>query len=663
MLPRHFFSTERAAEMHHLNIDIETFGALDIKKSGLHKYIADSSFEILLISYSYDFGEVVTIDLANGERIPAEFEAWLEDPEVQKHAYNAAFEITALNRLMRTPPEQWLDTMFLGSALGFPLGLKAIGEALDLQADKKDAAGTMLINYFSKVCKPTKANGGRQRNLPRHDPQKWELYKKYNAQDVVAEMAVYRKLAPLLRYIPEDELRRWADDYRLNARGVLADTELCRRIVDMNDRVVYRAEETSKRILKGENPNSTVALLSFFNGKGIRIPNVRAETLAALDRGSLDEEARTLLECRQILAKSSIKKYYAILEAAGNDDRVRGLLQFYGAHTGRWAGRLVQMQNLKRNSIPYLDDARRTSRRGDLELLELMDSPTEIFSQLIRTVFVPSKDKFVVADFSAIEARVLAWLAGEEWVLEAFRNSKDIYCETASAMFGVPVEKHGVNGDLRQKGKIAVLALGYGGGTAALRAMGGDKMGMSDNEMADTVRRWREANPKIKAFWASLDNTAKACIKRPGSVGYCGRLVLRVIRNAEWSFLVVRLPSGRCLFYPQPSIGVNRFGSASITFWTDTLKGWDMEETYGGKLAENITQAVARDCLANAMDSVASMWPEADIVMHIHDELIIDCPAHVRVDEVCDAMAIVPSWAPSLPLEAAGYEGQYYMKD
>lgn len=649
----------------HLSIDIETYSSIDLKTCGLHKYVESDDFEIMLISYSVDFGEVVTIDLASGEKAPAEFFEMLTDWETTKHAYNASFEIVCLSKFYSVYPAQWLCTMFLGSAFGYPLGLKAIGEALGVSKETaKDAAGTMLIKYFSCPCKPTKSNGGRSRNLPHHDPEKWALYKRYNAQDVVAEMEIYKSIRPFCDKIPQRELQRWVNDFWVNYNGIKVDSKLCESIVRMNDAVVAEAENTAKQILGVDKPNSPAVIVDYLKTKGIKATDLRAETVTELlEDNRLDREVAQLLQSRQTLSKSSIKKYYTIIKATCKDGKVKGLLQFYGAHTGRWAGRLVQMQNLKRNSLSWLDEARQLCRTGDLQTLELMGEPTEIFSQLCRTAFIPSKDKFVVADFSAIEARVLAWLANEEWVLDAFRNGKDIYCETASRMYGVPVEKHGANSELRQKGKIAVLALGYGGGSAALRAMGGRNFEMSLTDQEITVAAFRKANGSICRFWRELDEAAKSAIKYTGSLSFAGKIKMQVINKNGIAYLTIELPSGRFLFYPEPEIGTNRFGSASVTYMTDTVRGWERVDTYGGKLAENVTQAVARDCLAEAMDYVTAAFPQAEIVMHVHDEIILDAPSSVSVDEVCEVMAVRPKWAPSLPLEAAGFETSYYKKD
>lgn len=651
--------------MQHLSIDIETYSEIDIKKCGLYKYVESDTFEILLFAYSVDFAEVTVIDIASGETIPANIIEALRDSNVTKHAYNATFEVAALNKFLGSIAyEQWIDTMLLGLYQGYPAGLGAICDVLQMQTENaKQKSGKALINYFSKPCKPTKVNGGRTRNLPHHDKDKWQLFKDYNAQDVTAEMTVYKKLceAPL----PESEKALAVLDYRVNAHGVRADTRLIEQIIDMNDKHSAELMQKARTITGLANPNSPIQLKAWLNSKGANIKDMTAETIEiAIDKN--EGEVKEILEIRQALSKTSVKKYEAMLNCVNTDSRIRGLFQFYGSKTGRWAGRLVQLHNLKRNNIPALDVARELARGGNTEVLDILyGNLSEVFSNLCRTAFTaPHNKKLIIADFSAIEARVIAWLAGEQWVLDSFNANKDIYCETASQMFGVKVEKHGANSELRQKGKIATLACGYGGSVGALKAMGADKMGLSDDELAEIVKKYRSANKNIVKFWRDCEDCCKAVIhnKTALTFGKDIKVAYRAFNDGRTS-LTIRLPSGRDLFYPEPFLTINRFGNESIGFkGMGTNFKWGNEETYGGKLAENITQAVARDCLAEALIR-ASELSHLTIVMHVHDEIVCEAPSETDVKELCALMSKPISWAVGLPLSAAGFESEFYKKD
>lgn len=664
--------------MKDLSIDIETYSSAPIQHTGSYKYIESDDFEILLFSYSIDFGEVKCIDLAQGEVIPEEIIEAIKSDSVTKHAYNASFEIHALDKVYHTGFHNWIDTMFLSLYQAMPASLDNVGKALGLEEDKAKMSitGKNLIKYFSMPCKPTIVNGGRIRNYPYHDKDKWELYKKYNRQDVVTEMEVFKHLKDSLD-IPQFEKDLFRLDLNINSNGVMVDMALVNQIIEDNTRHNDELLEEAKRISGLANPNSNVQLLEYLKRYSrLDISDLRAETVATHIRRLRAENPRPralrLLEIRQALSKTSIKKYYTIRDAVCSDNRVRGLLQYYGASTGRWAGRLVQVQNLKRNDLPNLDTVRTLAKNGDVASIEaIYGDLADVHSQLCRTAFVPKDGKkFVVADFSAIEARVLAWLAGEQWVLEAFRNGKDIYCETASQMFGVKVERHGENGHLRQKGKIAVLALGYGGGSKALVAMGGDKMGLSSEELEDIVTKYRNANKNIRRFWYNCNTAALSAIKT-GAPERVGKVIFRLTLLCDGRrALTVDLPSGRKIFYQKPHITTNRFGSESVGFYSYGMKptddGWTVaygpEETYGGKIVENITQAVARDCLAHVMLQI-SRSPKAQIVMHIHDEVVLEVDTDITVEQICNLMSRPVPWAKDLPLSAAGFESSYYMKD
>ena len=654
--------------MKHLSVDLETYSENDIKL-GIPKYVECPNFKILLFAYAWDFGDVYVVDLARGEKVPPEVIDALTDPNVTKHAFNAAFELHCLHRSgILTPYKQWSCTQLHGLYLGYPRSLDGIGKALGLPQDKKkSASGTALIRHFCVPCKPSKRNGGRTRNLPEHDPEKWAAFKRYNAQDVVTEMEVCRRLAAFP--LPASLQAEWVTDQKINRHGVLLDMELVRGAlaIDAADRQHLMQEAAA--ITGLDNPNSRDQLLRWLNeNTNVEMEKLTKESVAEA-LAVADDTAAKVLDIRKRLSKTSVKKYEMMNAAAGNDDRVRGVLQFYGANrTGRWAGRLIQGQNLPRNYIRNLDLARDLVRRGDREAVALLfGSVGDTLSQLIRTAIVAPKGKLLcVSDFSAIEARVLAWLAGEKWVLEAFDRGEDIYCATASSMFHVPVEKHGANSHLRQKGKIAVLASGYQGGPNALISMGALKMGLSEKELPDIVNRWRKANPRIVDFWQKTENAALYVMNTARPVGLDHSIIFaREVCPVEGvDFLTVTLPSGRKLFYPSPYISVNQFDRQALHYRTQVGANWGMTSTYGGKLTENITQAVARDCLSAAITRLTDAgWR---IVMHVHDEVVIEISedgAEESLKKVNVIMAEPLLWAPGLHLRADGFISKYYKKD
>lgn len=656
----------------HLSIDIETKSSVDIGKAGAYKYAQSPDFGILLFAYSLDDSPVRVIDLACGEKIPETIRLALIDPAVTKHAYNAAFEWYCLNRAgYQTPLEQWKCTMAHGLYCGYTAGLDATGKAIGLPQEKqKLATGKALIKYFCTPCKPTKANGGRTWNLPEHAPEKWELFKEYCGQDVVTEKAILRRLE--MFPMPEEEEKLWQMDVRMNAYGVRVDTGLIGGALSIHERSTEELGRKAAAITGLSNPNSTAQLLGWLRGQGTELPDLRKETVAeTLDNPeNLPEEVKTVLEIRQQLGKTSIKKYEAMKTACCTDERVRGLTQYYGANrTGRWAGRMVQMQNLPRNYLKTLDYARKLVKAGNYEGVKaLYGNVPDTLSQLIRTAFIPSEGhKFVVADFSAIEARVIAWLAGEQWVNEVFATHGKIYEATASQMFGVPVEKI-VKGNpeysLRQKGKVATLALGYQGGVNSLVSMGALGMGLTEEELPEIVDRWRQANPRIVDLWYQVGNAALAVMESAQPQAVHG-LVFALEGDLLYgqSFLTVRLPSGRKLFYPKPFLKENQFGRPAVHYYTvgQQTRKWEVASTYGGKMVENIVQAIARDCLAETLKRIDARGLQ--VVFHVHDEVIIDAPMETTVEEICGLMAEPIPWAPGLILRGAGFESSYYMKD
>ena len=660
--------------MKHLSIDIETRSSVDIGKAGLYKYAQSPDFRILLFAFQEDGNPVEVVDLAQGEGIPEHAVRMLADPDVTKHAYNAAFEWYCLNRAgYQTPLEQWRCTMAHGLYCGYTAGLDATGKAIGLPQDKqKLAAGKALIRYFCVPCRPTKTNGNRTWNQPWHAKEKWELFKEYNRQDVVTERAILNRLEQFP--MPEAEQKQWQMDVLMNAFGVRVDTELIEGALYIDAVSTQELTEEAVRITGLGNPNSGAQLVPWLNtqcGKE-RFQDIQKATVAdALDhREDYPEDVQRMLEIRQQLGKTSIKKYVAMDTAKGEGDRVRGLTQYYGANrTGRWAGRMVQMQNLPRNYLKTLDYARNLVKDKNYAGLKLLyGNVPDTLSQLIRTAFIPSEgNKFVVSDFSAIEARVIAWLAGEQWVNEVFATHGKIYEATAAQMFGVPVEriaKGNPEYSLRQKGKVATLALGYQGGTSALIAMGALNMGLTEDELPDIVSRWRQANPRIRDLWYAVENAALAAMEtaRPQAIrGLIFALEGDLLYGQ--SFLTVRLPSGRKLYYPKPFLKENQFGKQALHYYTvgQQTRKWEVASTYGGKMTENIVQAIARDCLAVTLERIYDRGLRT--VFHVHDEVIIDAPMETTVEEICDLMAEPVPWAPGLILKGAGFESSYYMKD
>ena len=655
--------------MAHLSIDIETRSSIEIGKAGLYRYAQSPDFEIILFAYQMDDAPVEIVDLAQGERIPEWIVEALQSAGFIKHAYNAAFEWYCLNRAgYRTPLAQWRCTMAHGLYCGYPGGLDAIGKAIGLPQDRqKLATGKALIRYFCVPCKPTKNNGNRTWNLPKHAPEKWELFKEYCKQDVTAENSILRRLEQFP--MPEEEERLWQMDVRMNAFGVRVDEELTDGALYIDERSWQDLMGEAMGITGIDNPNSTVQLMEWLEKNGTETDNLRKATVTDLLAGQPADNVKRMLEIRQQLGKTSVKKYEAIRKAKGEDGRVRGLTQYYGANrTGRWAGRLVQMQNLPRNYIGTLDEARKLVEQKNYEGLRMIyGNVPDTLSQLIRTAFIPSEgNKFVVADFSAIEARVIAWLAGEQWVNEVFATHGKIYEATASQMFHVPVEKIKKGNpeySLRQKGKVATLALGYQGGTAALIAMGALDMGLTEDELPDIVARWRNANRRICDLWYRVEQAALMAMQTAQPQAVNG-LVFSLEGDPLYgqTFLTVQLPSGRKLFYPKPFLQENQFGKLALHYYsTGSSKKWGVESTYGGKMTENIVQAVARDCLAETLKRIEDRG--LHVVFHVHDEVIIDAPEETTVDEVCGLMAEPIPWAPGLILKGAGFEGQYYKKD
>lgn len=660
--------------MDHLSIDLETFSSVPIAKAGAQKYIASPDFEILLFAYSLNGAPSVCCDIAQGELLPDWVLDALCDPQCLKHAYNAAFEWCCLSKFMerQLPPEQWRCTMFHGLYAGYPAGLDAAGRALGLPEDKRKlSTGKALIRYFCVPCTPTKSNGGRRRNLPNHDPARWELFKEYNAQDVTTEMEIERRLS--LITVPDWLQRQWETDLLINARGVAVDMEMVNGALEIGATVRERLTQEAVRISGLSNPNSVQQLSAWLEQEtGEEVTDLRKDTVAKMIAQAPDiPEVQRMLEIRQELGRTSTKKYDAIEQAVCPDGRVRGLLQFYGANrTGRWAGRLVQVQNLPRTYTQPLELARNLVKQRKLDNLRLIyGSVPDTLSQLIRTAFVASDGNVLIdADFSAIEARVISWLAGEQWRLEVFKTHGKIYEASASQMFGVPIErikKGNPEYALRQKGKVAELALGYQGGAGALINMGALDMGIPEDDLPDIVQRWRDTNKRICDLWYKMNSAAVEAISTGCSVGV-GRLLVSCEYDAahEVEYLTVLLPSGRKLYYNSPQIGENKWGGPSISYMgmDQTTKKWKRIETYGGKLVENCVQAVARDCLAQAIENLEKEG--LPVVFHIHDEVVIDCRADTAtLDDVVNIMSRPIPWAPGLPLNADGWVGGFFKKD
>ena len=643
--------------MRTLICDIETYSSADLARTGAVKYAEADDFEILLMSYAYDDDPVLVWDFTQDGPPPWLAEA-LTDPSILKVAWNISFERACFNSALGiyTPPEQWRDAMTLAAMNGLPMSLEAAGAALQIKQQKL-STGKALINYFCKPCKPTIANGGRTRNLPHHAPEKWADFKTYCGVDTEAEWDIYKRL---VRFpVTDFERRLEALDARMNERGVLVDVELAEAAVYVDDKLREEHQAEMQRLTGLENPNSVAQLKEWLETVGVGVDSLNKATVTDLRRTVKDPTTRRVLELRQMLGKTSTTKYQAMLDAVCKDHRVRGLLQYYGAgRTGRWAGRRVQLQNLVQNHLDQIDQVRELVRQRDLETLELcFDSVPDVLSQLIRTAFVAKPGHtFLVSDYAAIEARVIAYLAGEQWRMDVFAHGGDIYCSSASQMFKVPVEKHGINGHLRQKGKIAELACGYGGGVGALKAFGADKMGLTEDEMQDIVTQWRQASPTIPKFWRDTENAAKRALENPGRTFTipCG---VKYRRDAD--ALRCLLPSGRVLSY----WGARLDNDGSICFMgqNQTTRKWEKTETWGGKLVENIVQAFARDCLAVALLRLDEAGYKT--VFHVHDEIIAEAPDGSRWEDMAEIMGRPIEWAPGLLLRGDGYATKFYMKD
>lgn len=644
--------------MKRMNIDIETYSEADLSKSGVYKYVDAPGFEVLLFGYSADGGPVKVISLAEGEELPQKIKEALLDDTVLKFAFNAQFERVCLEKYLgvHLAPDAWRCTMVASLYLGLPGSLAQVGAVLGVEK-KKLETGKDLIKFFSVPCKPTKTNGGRTRNLPEHDREKWQQFITYNARDVETEMEIMEKVARFP--VPDFLWKQYAQDQRINDLGIELDMALVTQAIKCDEESRERYLKRAQELTGLENPNSPIQLKEWILSNGVEM-----ETLTKAEVASVMETAtgpvKEVLELRQLLSKSSVKKYVAMETCRCSDGRAHGLLQFYGANrTGRWAGRLVQVQNLPQNHIPDLAVARNLIKSGCFEAVELLyDSIPDTLSQLIRTAFVPREGcKFMVADFSAIEARVIAWLAGESWRQEVFRNNGDIYCASASQMFGVPVEKHGVNGELRQKGKIAELALGYGGGVGAMISMGAIDMGLAEEELQPIVDSWRQSNPAIVKLWWDVHRCVIKAVKDKQPQTYkC------LTFEYQSGMLFIGLPSGRRLAYAKPSVYRNDYDRDEIAYMgVDATKKWGKIASYGPKFVENIIQAMSRDILAEAMARMEAAG--YDIVMHVHDEAVIEAPRDAVLEDACQIMSKAPDWTPGLILNAAGYECEFYQKD
>ena len=660
--------------IHTLSIDVETFSGVDLKKCGVYKYAESPNFEILLFGVSVDGGEVTVYDLASGDTVPEEIIRALSDDSVIKWAYNASFERVCLSVWLRRnypqyfssysieedtvrnylDPSSWRCSLVWGAYMGLPLSLEGIGKVLKLE-NQKMAEGKALIRYFCVPCKPTKANGGRTRNLPEHDPVKWSTFIAYNKRDVETEMAIQQKLSKFP--VPDFLWEEYHLDQEINDRGIQLDMVLVEQAIAIDERSREELSAKMRQLTALENPNSVQQMKEWLTKHGLEVDSLDKKAVKELLKTAPPELAE-VLELRRQLAKSSVKKYQAMQNAVCADGRARGMFQFYGANrSGRWAGRLIQLQNLPQNHMVHLEDARSLVRSGDYAMLStLYDSVPEVLSELIRTAFVPRDGyKFIVSDFSAIEARVLSFLAGESWRLKVFAENGDIYCASASAMFHVPVEKHGQNAHLRQKGKIAELALGYGGSVGALKSMGALEMGLAEEELQPLVDAWRTSNPNIVQLWWDVDNAVKTTVRQRLDTETHG---IRFRYRSGMLFIV--LPSGRQLCYVKPKMGTNKFGGESVTYeGVGSTKKWERIESYGPKFVENIVQAISRDILMYAMRTLSHCF----IVGHVHDELIIECSMDVSLDAVCEQMGRTPPWIEGLNLRADGYETMFYKKD
>lgn len=658
--------------MENLSVDLETFSSVDLKKCGVYKYAESEDFEILLFGYSVDGSEVQVVDLAQGETIPDVVLSALTDETVTKWAFNAQFERVCLSRYLRDKginvnpgqtgkseglflnPCSWHCTMIWSVTLGLPMSLESVGVVLGLDKQKL-TEGKNLIKYFCLPCNPTKVNGGRTRNKYFHDKEKWDLFKSYNKRDVEVEMSIQEKLSRFP--VPDFLWQEFYLDQEINDRGIGIDPLFVESAIKLDQEVKTHLMDELKHVTGLENPNSVLQMRSWLKKHGLEMESLGKKEVAK-ELKTVGKELAEVLRLRQQLAKSSVKKYTAMKNAACMDYRERGMFRFYGANrTGRFAGRLVQLQNLPQNHLPDLAEARSLVKQGNVEALEMLyeDIP-DTLSQLIRTAFIPRTGfKFIVADFSAIEARVLAWLAGEKWRMRVFAEGKDIYCSSASQMFSVPVEKHGVNGHLRQKGKIAELALGYGGSVGALKAMGALDMGLNEDELQPLVDAWRSSNPMVTTLWWDVDRAVKQCVHEHVSVR-----THNIVFTYKSGFLIIELPSKRCLYYVKPRVEENKYGGESVTYeGVGSTKKWERLESYGPKFVENITQAIARDILLYAMQTLK----EYRIVAHVHDEAIIETDKNVSVQSVCGLMGRTPPWAEGLVLRADGYECEFYKKD
>ena len=660
--------------IHTLSIDVETFSDVDLKKCGVYKYAESPNFEVLLFGVSVNGGEVTVYDLASGDTVPEEIIRALSDDSVIKWAYNASFERVCLSVWLRRnypqhfssysiegdtvrnylDPSSWRCSLVWGAYMGLPLSLEGIGKVLKLE-NQKMAEGKALIRYFCVPCKPTKANGGRTRNLPEHDPVKWSTFIAYNKRDVETEMAIQQKLSKFP--VPDFLWEEYHLDQEINDRGIQLDMALVEQAIAIDERSREELSAKMRQLTALENPNSVQQMKEWLTKHGLEVDSLDKKAVKELLKTAPPELAE-VLELRRQLAKSSVKKYQAMQNAVCADGRARGMFQFYGANrSGRWAGRLIQLQNLPQNHMAHLEDARSLVRSGDYALLSaLYDSVPEVLSELIRTAFVPRDGyKFIVSDFSAIEARVLSFLAGESWRLKVFAENGDIYCASASAMFHVPVEKHGQNAHLRQKGKIAELALGYGGSVGALKSMGALEMGLAEEELQPLVDAWRTSNPNIVQLWWDVDNAVKTTVRQRLDTETHG---IRFRYRSGMLFII--LPSGRQLCYVKPRMGTNKFGGDSVTYeGVGSTKKWERIESYGPKFTENIVQAFSRDILMYAIRTLSHCF----IVGHVHDELIIECSMDVSPDAVCDQMGRTPPWIEGLNLRADGYETMFYKKD
>lgn len=646
--------------MKNISIDIETYSDQSLAKTGVYRYCESENFELLLFAYSVDSEPVKVVDLANGEKIPDEILSALTDDSVTKWAFNAAFERICLSRFLGYPtgkylnPKGWRCSMVWAATMGLPLSLEGVGMILGLEKQKL-TEGKELIKYFCQPCVATKTNGGRTRNLPIHAPDKWEMFKKYNIRDVETEMGIQHKLRKFP--VPDEVWTEYHIDQEINDRGVGLDMVLVRQAIEMDNRSREELTANLKSITGLENPNSVIQMKQWLSDNGIKTDSLDKKTVSKLLK-SAPKNLADVLTLRQQIAKSSVRKYQAMKNAVCADNRARGMFQFYGANrTGRWAGRLIQMQNLPQNHIAELSQARELVKAGDYDAVQMLyEDVPDTLSQLIRTAFIPNENThFFVADFSAIEARVIAWLAGEKWRQEVFAKGGDIYCASASQMFKVPVEKHGINGHLRQKGKIAELALGYGGSVGALIAMGALDMGLSEDELLQLVDAWRQSNPHIVNLWWAVDKAAMEAVKYKHTTTAYG-----LTFSCRSGMLFITLPSGRRLAYVKPKVGTNKFGGSCITYeGVDSTKKWERLDTYGPKLVENIVQATARDILCYAMKNLR----DCSIVMHIHDEVVIEAKQGTTLSEVCKIMSEAPPWAKGLLLRADGYETDFYKKD